>query len=142
MKPLLLLCLMAIAVGGKAQLPQGFWNIDTTNKVVITTQPVYDTVPVLLLYSDTTLETVIIPIQSQHLITKQIWDGLSEWDKLNDSTWTIRLHGQSAYWMKGYEVREIIKEGYWVIKDWGISYLDEKRKPLSKNIIVWQSKNL
>ena len=40
-----------------------------------------------------------------------------------------------VYWQFGYQV---LNNDYWELA----GYLDENKKPLSKNIIVWQAKNI
>jgi len=52
-----------------------------------------------------------------------------------------------AWWKFGYQVNKFIPE-HWadfdrqVMVHWElVGYLDDKKKPLSKNIIVWQTKN-
>ncbi len=62
-----------------------------------------------------------------------------------DTSYTKRV-----YWINGYEVRvceficcdpseKFLAKNYWSCDH--VEYLDENKKPLSKNIIVWMSKN-
>ncbi len=97
-------------------------------------EPIYDTIPVMILYIDTTTQQKII-----------------KWDHITYITYdTTYYKNNQAYWINGYEVREkqCCVEGnhsdlaysmpvdYYTHK----KYLDDKKKPLSKNIIVWMSK--
>jgi len=91
-------------------------------------KPVYDTVPCLIQYSD----TARIPIISRY---KAVGDSLL----LKE----VVLWGKSdsnVYWMKGYEVLKVMAGMEDTYSYDHIIYLDDKRKPLSKNIIVWMAK--
>lgn len=150
---------MAIAVGGKAQIDttegggtvgnfRGYYK-GGGNKFLLFgyPQPVYDTVPVLLLYSDTARGFSIWGCQ--HWDTEAM---IANRDTLN---WTIKtLHrmdtsyyppNPNTYWMKGFEVISSIytpRTSLQWISFTDPEYLDEKRKPLSKNIVVWMSKRI
>ena len=94
----------------------------------IVTNPKYDTLRVLMLVCDTTK------------ISR--WKFVGATLKM-DSSWVKN----EVYWIIGYEVKQYIQSrentfdggadnSYWE----HFTYLDDKRKPLSPNIVVWLTK--
>lgn len=152
----LLFILLLTGIGVKAQMRVILGNDDSRN---VSPQPKYDTLPVVLLCTDEELKlfTVWNTLDSN-------WSTA-----IVPASWAYfgRTHSKTfspSFSMKGYEVKtkEMVDlpEGAQIIMDtvnshigyikdgkrvWRqlakhVRYLDEKKKPLPKNIIVWQVK--
>lgn len=111
-----------IRQGYSTQHSLPYWAKDTT--------AVYDTVKRVMLVCDTGFQV--------------------RFNYGRDTSTIDTVYLQYVYWQPGYEVREVrccinINNSELAIYTQGayyihIEYLDEKRKPLSKSIIVWQSR--
>jgi hypothetical protein len=160
MKIIILLLLSASCFGQNTM--QGFWNGDTTNRIFVgnmwhsltvfdSVKPVYDTIPVTILYCDTsrvTLKGWPYFIEDS-IATKKYYDTaknptgwmvIGKW--IEDTSYLEP--NKSVYWMKGYEVMEVINSpscSKCLPSIIHLIYLDDKRKPLGKNIVVWLSKS-
>lgn len=144
MKLLPLLLLICLDCG--AQLPDSLAGTNLTIATSMTTistgtitrkiqEPKFDTVRVIMLCADTTSwqwrDSAIV----NH---KLVEVGVSE----------KRYPVRECYWKFGYEVREneqpIFYYDHAMAPKWAtpfrhVSYLDDRRRALSKSIIVWQS---
>lgn len=97
-------------------------------------KPSYDTVKVIIVYCDTTE----IRNRANHILITNITD-------IEGNIYSPTPYDNKTYWMKGYEVIEVNpppRLSYGDIIMISRTYLDADKKPLSKNIIVWQSKTL
>lgn len=105
----------------------------------------YDTVKTLLLVFDTSTHFV--------KVFKHVSDTSDFWITGTDTIIDKRIaKSTDFYWQYGYEVREVFcctngnhtNLSYYQAVPYyqHIEYLDADRKPLNRNIIVWQSKNL
>lgn len=111
--------------------------------------PIYDTIPVLMLVSDSSQygRNRRIAIQDAEELeaikdTNYIWVAYPNPDKMK-YTYPNACH------LKGYEVREFYwpyHPDYMIINERmsvrHIIYLDSQKKPLNENIVVWMSINL
>lgn len=86
-----------------------------------------DTIPVILLVCDTAKKG-----DGKSKITFSIFYNA---EKPEENVGTSVNHVPYVFWIKGYEAREIVN--HFLEK---IYYLDENKKPLKKNIVVWLSK--
>lgn len=98
-----------------------------------------DTIKVIFQYSDTSREYSIFPyvdLTEATIDTTTIYGGYIGAKLKSDSAFIG--YDNNMYWAKGYKVLEY-SWGHW----WDNTYyLDENKKPLPQNIIVWQSKNI
>lgn len=116
----------------------------------------YDTVKVLLLVADTSRQYTTWPYFEIDTVKTKAYNDTAKgmyamaiYGKEKNDT-TFREPDYRTYWQFGYEVRERIGfillgfsepppyengYGYYYFR----GYLDERRRPLSKSIIVWQS---
>lgn len=127
---IILLCCIGVTGFGQEYIKT---NYDSTEKLiigkdgygyVIKSIPVdnYDTISVLMLVSDT---------------------AAINYGSFASSKMTYRMNryevGGWCFWMKGYKV---IREIIYYDEPELVGYLDAEKKPLNKNIVVWQSLNI
>ena len=130
MKYILLLVMLFSLKASSQTLTNPNGTLFLSDKMPFDEEPVYDTVRVVMLVSNISVRYI------DSVGSKEVYRGYSH---LVD-------------WQFGYSVREkrCCVDGntsnysvyypvpYYTHKE----YLDDKKKPLSKNIVVWQSKNL
>lgn len=127
---LLLICLDCGAQTGSRNVP-----VDSVGTLSAPVSDRFDTVRVMLLYCDTAKwqKKYTIYFDSKADTAKSV-----EWLEADNQT----------YWQFGYEVRENEPPIFYYDQAMTpkfatpfrhVSYLDDRRRPLSKSIIVWQS---
>ena len=137
MKYILLLVMLFTIKANSQTLTNPNGTLFLSDKIPFDEEPVYDTVKVIMLVCDTVLNR---PMGSS-LNFKNNYEGQF-----------FYYRQPPVYWQFGYSVREKHccvngnTSNYSIYQPvpyyTHIEYLDDKKKPLSKNIVVWQSKQL
>lgn len=150
----LLIAFLVLPFCGKAQITLGITGTaDTSHKP--TYFPYNGTLKMNTSYSADTVKCIMLVCDTSHSYSTYFKMGsIQPENHLFISGMEIKeYHGfanQLLYYQIGYEVRtgeficcdpseQFLAKFYWSYNH--VKYLDENKKPLSKNIIVWISKN-
>lgn len=103
----------------------------------IKSNPNYDTIPVLMLVSDTSQWQISAEIKRLNKLIDA--DTLNCWGYYYNKRSKLEHEqkSQAPYHMKGYKVMKLYKYYYGNVHS-GEFYLGSDKKPLNKNIVVWQ----
>lgn len=100
-----------------------------TGRSEFTITPKRDTIPVIMLVCDTTWDT------NEYV---EIYDSSTH--KIIDKYWIFHASG-NIWWQFGYEVREWNSTAIGILYHEPL-YFDQNKKPLSKNLVVWMTKEI
>ena len=119
----LMIAFLMLPFCGKAQISNVYLDTSYHPSFRLATRPqVNDTVKCIMLVCDTSVRYSKFASEVAFTLPPKIL----RYDSIPMSV------DNSVEWMLGY---------FYHIDRWHVSYLDENKKPLPKNIIVWMSKN-